>query len=131
MKLLLDTQAVVWWLNANRKLGAKARRAIEVDAAAVSVSAASVWEIGIKAALGQLSFDGPLTALVSRALEYARFQPLSITVAHALAAAALPPHHRDPFDRMLIAQARLSDLTLVTSDTAFDDYDVRLLDARV
>ena len=130
MRLLLDTQVVVWWLNADRKLGKLARRAIEVEAVGVWVSAAAVWEIAIKAAAGLLSFDDPLPAAVTRAVEYTRFQPLTITVRHALAAGTLPLHHRDPFDRMLIAQAQLEGLTIVTSDAAFEDYDVKLLDAR-
>jgi PIN domain nuclease of toxin-antitoxin system len=130
MRLLLDTQVVVWWLNADRKLGKLARRAIELEAVVVWVSAAAVWEIAIKAAAGHLSFDDPLPAAVIRAVEYTRFQPLTITARHALAAGNLPLHHRDPFDRMLIAQAQLEGLTIVTSDTAFEDYDVKLLDAR-
>jgi PIN domain nuclease of toxin-antitoxin system len=130
VRLLLDTQVVVWWLNADRKLGKLARRAIELDAVAVWVSAAAVWEIAIKAAAGHLSFSDPLPAAVIRAVEYTRFQPMSIAVTHALAAGNLPLHHRDPFDRMLIAQAQLEDLTIVTADAAFEEYDVKLLNAR-
>ena len=131
MTLLLDAQVIVWWLNGDRKLGPAARRANEVEASEVHVSAESLWEIAIKVAIGHLEFDEPFHAVARRIVEHSRFQPLSITVPHALAAAALALHHRDPFDRMLVAQAQLGDLTIVTSDTQFDDYDVKLLDARV
>ncbi len=130
MTLLLDAQVIVWWLNGDRKLGPGTRRAIELEATEVRVSAASLWEIAIKVAIGHLEFDEPFDTAALRVAEYSRFQPLSITVRHALAAGALPLHHRDPFDRMLIAQAQLEDLTIVTSDAAFDDYDVRTVDAR-
>ena len=130
MRLLLDTHVLVWWLNADKKLGERARRAVESDAAGVWLSAAVFWEMSIKAAAGQLKFPVPFTQAVDRAREYTRFQPMSIDAAHATAAGALPLRHRDPFDRMLIAQAQLEDLTIVTSDAQFGDYDVPLLDAR-
>jgi PIN domain nuclease of toxin-antitoxin system len=129
--LLLDAQVIVWWLKGDRRLGRGARRAIEIDAAEVCVSAASLWEIAIKAAVGHLEFDEPFEAAALRVAEYSRFRPLSITVTHALAAGALPLHHRDPFDRMLIAQAQLEELTIVTADAQFQDYEVELLDARL
>ena len=130
MRLLLDTHVLVWWLNADKKLGARARRAVEADAAGVWLSAAVFWEMSIKAAAGQLKFPVPFTQAVDRALADTRFRPMSIHAAHAVAAGALPLRHRDPFDRMLIAQAQLEDLTIVTSDALFEDYDVTLLDAR-
>ncbi len=97
----------------------------------MSVSAASVWEIAIKSSIGRLRLKDPLDVWMQSALEAHGFATLSVTVAHAAAVAALPPHHGDPFDRLLIAQARLERLTLMTADAAFDDYDVPVLDARV
>lgn len=128
MTLLLDTHAFLWWLAGSRKLGRRARRAIE-SGDAVWLSAASAWEIAIKAALGRLELaEGPEAAL-PRELARSGFQPLGISVAHALAAGALPPHHADPFDRMLVAQADAEGLTLVTADDIFDRYGVPTLDA--
>lgn len=106
-------------------LGAKARAAIANPDAQVFVSAATAWEISINTALGKL--DAPNS--LEEALATNGFTPLPINMEHALAAGRLPEHHRDPFDRMLIAQAQLERLTLVTHDGAFGHYDVGLLDA--
>jgi PIN domain nuclease of toxin-antitoxin system len=130
VNLLLDTQTLLWWRAGNRRLGRRARLAIESGAATVGVSAASIWEIAIKSGIGKLRLRDPLAAWVPGVLEEHGFRLLSVTVAHAAAVAVLPHHHADPFDRLLIAQARLEQLTVVTSDTAFDDYDVQILDAR-
>ena len=130
MNLLLDTQALLWWRNSNKKLGPRARAAIKRDAADVRVSAASAWEIAIKFYLGRLSLPAPVEAWMPAALDDSGFRALSVTVDHAIAAGALPQVHADPFDRMLIAQAQLENLTIVTSDVAFDAYDVKVLDAR-
>ncbi len=125
MNLLLDTHVLLWWLSDDKMLGAKARAAIANPDVQVFVSAASAWEISIKMTLGKL--DAPEN--LEEALDTSGFTPLPITIDHALAAGRLPEHHRDPFDRMLIAQAQLERLTLVTHDGAFGHYDVGLLDA--
>jgi PIN domain nuclease of toxin-antitoxin system len=130
VNLLLDTQTLLWWRSANRHLGPHARQTIEREASAVCVSAASIWEIVIKSGIGKLRLRDPLDEWVPDALERHGFTMLSVSVAHAAAVARLPHHHADPFDRLLIAQARVEQLTVVTSDTAFDKYDVRVLDAR-
>ena len=130
MNLLLDTQALLWWRAGHRRLGRRARQAIESDATTVFVSAASIWEMAIKVGLGKLRLKDPLDEWVPEALERHGFKMLSVSVAHAAAVASLPLHHADPFDRMLIAQARTEQLVIVTSDTAFDDYGVNALDAR-
>ena len=122
MNLLLDTHAVLWWL-ADTELSAEARSAIADADRVVAVSAASVWEISIKRRLGKL--EAP--AQVVEAIAASRFEPLAITLDHADAAGALPQHHRDPFDRMLVAQARVEGLTLVTRDPAIGAYDVDTL----
>jgi PIN domain nuclease of toxin-antitoxin system len=113
---------VLIWV-AEGKLEGQARELIEERAEAVMVSAASIWEIEIKRALGRL--DAP-EDLPTDALD-AGFAPLQITFEHALAAGRLPPIHRDPFDRMLVAQARLEGLTLATADPEICEYDVETL----
>jgi PIN domain nuclease of toxin-antitoxin system len=130
VNLLLDTQALLWWRQGNRRLGTRARAAITRSAVSVRVSAASAWELAIKSQSGRVTLREPLQVWMPAALEESGFAVLNITLDHAMAVAALPQHHADPFDRLLIAQARLERLTIVTSDTAFDAYDVDLLDAR-
>jgi PIN domain nuclease of toxin-antitoxin system len=130
VNLLLDTQALLWWRTGSRNLGPKARTAIERQATVVYVSAASAWEIAIKQHTGRLALKDRLDRWMQTALETSGFETLSITVPHAVAVADLPLHHADPFDRLLIAQATLEGLTIVTSDAAFDAYDVPVLDAR-
>jgi PIN domain nuclease of toxin-antitoxin system len=130
VNLLLDTQALLWWKEGSRKLGPRARRAIELDAASVWVSAVSAWEIAIKLSAGRLVLRVPLQQWMPAELERNGFSTLAVSVPHAVGVASLPDHHDDPFDRLLIVQARFEGLTIVTSDTAFDDYDVPVLDAR-
>ena len=116
-RLLLDTNVLLWWLEGNSRLSPSARKIIR-DAEVVFVSAVSAWEISTKARQGKLVFRGDLAEhLVSE-----QFEPLSIRMDHAILSAALPLHHRDPFDRMLIAQARIESLTLLTSDSWFKAY---------
>lgn len=123
MNLLLDTHALLWWLADDRTLAADARAAIRNPRHQVFVSAATAWEMAIKSELGKLAAPENL----DEELDANRFQALPISVPHAMAAGRLPAHHRDPFDRMLIAQARLEGLTLVTRDHMFDKYDVEVL----
>lgn len=120
--LLLDTHVFLWWRADDRRLKPAARKAI-AQAPLVYVSAASAWEAAIKAALGRLTLPAPFREGVSAS----GFDELPISIAHAEAAGALPPHHTDPFDRMLVAQARLEGLTLVTHDPAIQAYDVKVL----
>ena len=123
MTLLLDTHILLWWLADDPSLPTEAATAIADAATEVAVSAASVWEIAIKKAAGQLAAPDDLLD----ELDANRFSTLGITAGHALLAGALPLHHTDPFDRMLIAQAQVEQLTLVTVDRRFADYKVRLL----
>lgn len=120
--LLLDTHVFLWWQMDDAHLGDTARARIAAEAR-VFVSAASVWEASIKASLGKLVLPEP----ISMALGKHGFLPLSITCLHAEAAAKLPYHHRDPFDRMLIAQAQVEGLLLITHDELFKGYDVNVL----
>jgi PIN domain nuclease of toxin-antitoxin system len=124
VKLLLDTHALLWWLDDDDRLDRSAADAI-ADAAFVAVSAASAWEIAIKQAIGKLTGPDDLPAELSSN----GFTELPVTVAHAVAAGALPPHHADPFDRMLVAQCRLEGLTLVTRDDRLADYGIAHLRA--
>jgi PIN domain nuclease of toxin-antitoxin system len=114
----LDTHVVLWWLGNNPRLGARARKAI-ARADVVFVSVASGWEAAIKISLGRLRLSGTL----EEAVEASRFSKLPITFGHAEAVGELPLHHRDPFDRMLIVQARMEGLTIVTADRKFEPYD--------
>ena len=122
MKLLLDTHAVLWWQRDDRRLGAAARRAI-ATADIVWVSAASGWEATIKMARGQLRLHEPFHVLIAAD----DFTELPVTLTHASALAELPPHHADPFDRVLVAQARVEGATLVSHDRAFEPYGVPMI----
>jgi PIN domain nuclease of toxin-antitoxin system len=122
VSLLLDTHVLLWWLADDPRLGDPMRDAIRDPHTPVAVSAASAWEMVIKAALGKLSVPPGLPA----ELEGAGFDELPITVEDGLAAGALPRHHDDPFDRMLVAQARRRGLVLLTEDRTFRSYDVQL-----
>lgn len=125
--LLLDSHAFLWFVTGSERLSPEARRAIENAAATVYVSAASVWEIGIKRQLGKLPAAARFPAGLPSYLRTHGFAELPITADHAEAAAALPRHHRDPFDRMLVAQARIEDLALVSNEAVFDAYGIRRL----
>lgn len=120
MTLLLDTHAFLWWLDDPQLLSKAARKAISEGKNTVYVSAAVVWEISIKRSLGKLDAPEDLEA----AMEANRFLPLPVTVPHALTVAVLPPLHRDPFDRLLIAQAQYEGFKLVTRDPFAPAYGV-------
>jgi PIN domain nuclease of toxin-antitoxin system len=123
--LLLDTEVLIWWDDDDKRLGKHARTAIQ-EADDVYVSAASAWEIAIKAALGKLH----TSRQPSDAVADASFQMLPVTFAHAEAVRSLPPHHRDPFDRLIVAAAQVESLKVVSSDSQFRMYDIPLIDAR-
>lgn len=121
--LLLDTHVLLWWLGDDDRLPERMRAAVADGDNEVFVSAASAWEMSIKAALGKLTVPEDL----GEELQRQGFTELPVTVDDGLAAGALPRHHEDPFDRMLIAQATRRGLRLLSVDRRFDDYDVRLL----
>lgn len=122
MTLLLDTHVLLWLAAGDARLGPRARAAALSGSA--RVSSISVWEIGIKSATGALTATGLHTVL-----ETGDFPELPFTAQHAREAAALPLHHRDPFDRALVGQARVEGLVLVSADSRLQAYDVALLDA--
>jgi len=121
--LLLDTHVLLWWLADDYRLTPTMREAIGDPRTAVAVSAASAWEMSIKAAFGKLSVPDGLAVEIERQ----GFDVVPITVDDGLAAGALPRHHDDPFDRMLIAQAVRRRIVLVTADRRFTEYDVLTL----
>lgn len=123
MRLLLDTQVLIWAVLDDPALPRRFRDALTDPAAALHVSAASVWEVAIKRGLGKLPVPADLFDQVAQAGCIA----LPVTWDHARAVEALPPHHADPFDRMLIAQARCEGLTILSADRQFAAYDVSLL----
>jgi PIN domain nuclease of toxin-antitoxin system len=125
MKLLLDSHAFLWWLNDDKQLGPSARQAIENVDSLVYVSAATAWEIALKRASGKLEAPGDIREWI----EQSAFSDLLVEVEHAVASGELPWHHKDPFDRLLVAQARIEDMTLVTRDDEIRRYEVSILDA--
>ena len=125
MRLLLDTHVFLWWLQGDRRLSSTTRKAIAEPSSIVHVSAVSVWEAAIKVALGRLRMDAELPDEISAS----GFIELPVASTHAWMAGRLPRHHDDPFDRMLVAQAAIEELTIVTNDAALARYDVPLLPA--
>ncbi len=125
MNLLLDTHVLLWWFDNNPKLSLNARQAIANPNNLVFVSAVTAWEITIKTALGKLTAPTNLEeAIVNNS-----FQPLPITIPHALAVASLPPIHQDPFDRLLAAQTLVESLTLITADPYLLKYPLPFIPA--
>jgi len=124
MKLLLDTHTFLWFIMGNANLSATARSAIENLANEKYVSVASVWEIAIKVSVGKLSLSAPFSTLIPHQLSANGFELLNLGVAQAAALINLPFHHRDPFDRLLIAQAMIEQMQIVSIDSAFDAYPI-------
>ena len=123
MKILLDTHVLIWVFSRDPQLSQAATEAIRDGDNLVFVSAATAWEIAIKKALGKLKVPGNY----QEGLQRYRFTSLSITTEHALAVEQLPPYHKDPFDRMLVAQAQIESLTLITHDPNMKAYGVPIL----
>jgi len=122
LRLLLDTHVVLWWQTDDRRLGREARKAI-ATADLVWVSAVSGWEASIKAALGRLRLDEKFRILVAAD----DFTELAVSLAHTERLLDLPPHHGDPFDRLLVAQAMVEKATLVTHDRALEPYGASVI----
>lgn len=127
MKLLLDTHSFIWWADQIERLSPAALSALADETNELVLSVASVWEMQIKTQLGKLSLSLPLTELLQNQQETNSLTVLPVTLAHVLALDALPFHHKDPFDRLLIAQSIEEDLTIVTADSQFSTYSVKLL----
>ncbi|MCC7441886.1 MAG: type II toxin-antitoxin system VapC family toxin [Bdellovibrionales bacterium] len=127
MKILLDTHCWLWWLEGNSRLRRDVAERISDRNHEVYLSAASAWEISIKFGLGKLKLPAPPRLFVPDRLAKHGFSSLEIHTMHVLEVADLPPVHRDPFDRLLVAQARLERMRLVTSDPVFKKYDLDLI----
>lgn len=122
MKLLLDTHTLLWFIAGDSSLSASARITIEDVENEKFVSIVSIWEAAIKVSIGKMTLTAPFDALFPHQLQINGFELLSVEVAHASLVTTLPFHHRDPFDRLLIAQTMVENMTLVSVDDIFDDY---------
>jgi PIN domain nuclease of toxin-antitoxin system len=127
MQLLLDTHALLWWVTDSPRLKAAWKRALGDAQSRVVVSAASIWEIAIKSAMGRLVVDLPNDMALHELAAYCGFEDLPVSARHAAAVLELPLHHADPFDRILIVQAKIERLTLVSADRALRSYDIELM----
>jgi PIN domain nuclease of toxin-antitoxin system len=127
MRLLLDTHAFLWFIMGSSNLSPSARAMIEDEANESFLSVASLWEMAIKVSLGKLTLSAPFDALIPQQLASNGIELLGIQVAHASVVSALPFHHRDPFDRLIIAQAQVERMPIAGADTAFDAYGVQRL----
>lgn len=124
-RILLDTHTLIWWLSGNEQLGVIAQAAIADANNSIYVSAATTWEMSVKRQLGKLEAPKDLDAII----EQEGFTKLPISVFHGEQAGDLPLHHKDPFDRMLIAQAQAEGLQILTKDEHFPTYGIKVLDA--
>jgi PIN domain nuclease of toxin-antitoxin system len=129
VNLLLDTHVLIWWVENSRRLGPQSKAIIHNDQTTVWVSAASIWEISIKAAIERLDVRPEFITALPQEIERSGFQPLPIHFNHAFEVRGIPLHHADPFDRILIAQAHCERLTLITADPKIRAYDIPTLDA--
>jgi PIN domain nuclease of toxin-antitoxin system len=131
MRLLVDTQCWLWMSLAPERFSPRARRIVEDRSHTLYLSAASAWEIAIKHGLGKLRLPEPPAAYVPSRLASLGVHPLAIEHTHALRVSTLPPHHRDPFDRLLVAQAQAEELAILTADRTLRAYDVDVIDGGV
>lgn len=127
MRLLLDTQVWLWMLMDPDRLSTEGRTAILAAENELLLSAASTWEIAIKHGLGKLHLPGPAEVVIPDMMIATQVTPLPVLHSHTLRVSKLPSHHRDPFDRLLVVQAQLERVPIMTSDSKFADYDVELL----
>ncbi len=127
MKVLLDTHTFLWWIADDPQLSSRARQIMEAADTEPFLSAASGWEIAIKSRLGKLKLPADLSRFVAQQLHINAIQGLPIQMAHALHVATLPDHHRDPFDRMLVAQSQLELLPILTGDPLVAQYAVTVI----
>ena len=129
MRLLVDTQCFLWMTAAPAHFSDATRHMLASRTTALFLSAASAWELAIKHALGKLSLPDAPSVYVEDRARRTRMTPLPIAIGHALRVADLPPHHRDPFDRLLVAQAQMEKLAILTADRQLAAYDVEILEA--
>lgn len=125
MKLLLDTHAFLWFISGRENLPVKIKDLIEDAHEETFLSIASVWEMAIKSGLGKLKFERPMDELIPQQIQINHIQTLPIEMEHILRLTQLHDHHRDPFDRLIIAQALYEDMPIASMDQTFDSYGVR------
>jgi PIN domain nuclease of toxin-antitoxin system len=126
MRALLDTHTFLWWINDDPRLSERCREIIANGSNEVLFSAVSAWEIAVKSRSGRLVLPSATEPYIREQVSRNRFEVLSIDLAHALRVARLPNHHKDPFDRMLVAQAQVENLTILTADSEIARYPVRV-----
>jgi PIN domain nuclease of toxin-antitoxin system len=124
MKLLLDTQVFLWWNEANPRLSRRVRQLLSDPENSLYLSVASAWEIALKVQSGKLGLPAATAVYIPARLNHYEMEALPVTLEHVLAASALPAFHRDPFDRMLVAQGQVESLPIVTHDPQFRKYAV-------
>jgi PIN domain nuclease of toxin-antitoxin system len=127
MRALLDTQGLIWFANGDRRLPTRARDIIASKETELVLSVVTAWEIVIKAGLGKLFLSRPAPEYISYYIQELALIPLQITLQHVLVVHKLPSHHGDPFDRLLIAQAKYEDIPIITGDRALANYDVQTI----
>lgn len=127
MRFLLDTHTFIWFVIDNPKLSPRVKKLIEDDRNEKLLSIASIWEMGIKHSTGKLSFNLPFEIFILWQLSINDFEILDIQLRNSFVVATLPFHHRDPFDRILIAQAMVEEIPILSADSAFDAYSIERL----
>ncbi len=127
MKLLLDTHAFLWFIADNAALSSQAKHLIEDANNEIILSVASLWEMAVKVSIGKLTIQQPFDAFMIEQIQLNAITLLNISIAHTSVIVTLPFHHRDPFDRLLIAQAMVEQLALVSADPIFDSYGIQRL----
>ena len=127
MRVLLDTHAFIWWANDDPSLSLSAKRVIEDRSNEIFLSAITSWEMAIKSAIGKLLLAQPVSSFIDAQIAQYNFRPLTITHEHAYQVETMTMHHNDPFDRLLIAQALMEDLVILTRDSEFSQYGVKTL----
>ena len=127
MNLIVDTQVFLWWLVDDHALSERARDLMRDAGNTLYLSAVSAWEIAVKAALGRLELRGEPSTVVPEQMAANSIEPLPVQISHALQVYSLPAHHRDPFDRMLVAQSQIEGLPILTSDANIGHYDVEVV----
>jgi PIN domain nuclease of toxin-antitoxin system len=124
---LIDTHTFIWYITDNSRLSSQVLDLINDENNQIFLSIASIWEMGIKHRLGKLNFTLPFDIFITQQLSINDFTVLDIKISHIITVSQLPLYHRDPFDRMLIAQAVVENITVISADTVFDTYPVRRL----
>ncbi|WP_193198022.1 type II toxin-antitoxin system VapC family toxin [Nostoc sp. MG11] len=127
MNLLLDTHTFIWYVTGNSRLSNQVIELINNENNQILLSIASLWEIAIKQSLGKLSFSQPFEIFITQQLNLNDFSLIDITISHITVVATLPLHHRDPFDRLLIAQAVTENIPILSADKIFNAYPIRRL----